>query len=129
MNVRISLMCIIFSLTLYGCAIEPTISYQSDIYPILKDNCLQCHISPNGVGFLRTGLNMASYESLMHGTIYGPVIVAGDSRRSILNKLVEGRAGNYMRMPHDKKDPLTEEEIEALKLWVNQEAKNNKIFM
>ena len=118
-------MCIMFSLTLNGCAIEPTVSYQSDIYPILKDNCLQCHISPNGVGFLKTGLNMASYESLMHGTIYGPVIVPGDSRRSILNKLVEGRAGNYMRKPHDKKDPLTEEEIEALKLWVNQEAKNN----
>ena len=125
MNVRSSLMCIMFSLTLNGCAIEPTVSYQSDIYPILKDNCLQCHISPNGVGFLKTGLNMASYESLMHGTIYGPVIVPGDSRRSILNKLVEGRAGNYMRKPHDKKEPLTEEEIEALKLWVNQEAKNN----
>ncbi|MDX2507766.1 MAG: hypothetical protein QNL62_25275 [Gammaproteobacteria bacterium] len=43
---------------------------------------------------------MASYKTLMNGTIYGPVIVVGDSRRCILNKLIEGRAGNYMRMPH-----------------------------
>ena len=114
-----------FSMALNGCATDPTISYQLDISPILKDNCLQCHVSPNGVGYLNTGLNMTSYETLMHGTIYGPVIVPGDSRRSILNKLVEGRAGNYMRMPHDKKDPLTEEEIEMLRLWVNQDAKNN----
>ncbi|MFV9615815.1 MAG: c-type cytochrome domain-containing protein [Gammaproteobacteria bacterium] len=125
MNIRSRLGYIMFSLTLSACAFEPTISYQSDIYPILKDNCLQCHVSPNGIGFLKTGLNMASYESLMHGTIYGPVIVPGDSRRSVLNKLVEGRAGNYMRMPHDKKDPLTKEEIEVLRLWVNQDAINN----
>ncbi len=125
MKIKTCLVYTMFSLVLNGCAIEPTISYQSDIHPILKDNCLQCHVSPNGVGYLKTGLNMVSYETLMHGTIYGPVIVPGDSRRSILNKLVEGRAGNYMRMPHNKKDALTEEEIEALKLWVNQDAKNN----
>ena len=61
----------------------------------------------------------------MHGSIYGPVIVPGDSRRSLLNKMVEGRVGNYKRMSHNKKDALTVEEIEALKLWVNQDAKNN----
>ncbi len=68
---------------------------------------------------------MASYKALMNGTIYGPVIVPGDSRRSILNKLVEGRAGNYKRMAHNNKDALTEEEIEVFKLWVDQDAKNN----
>lgn len=68
---------------------------------------------------------MTSYETLMYGTFYGPVVVPGDSRRSILNKLVEGRAGNYMRTPHDRNDALTEEEIKALRLWVNQDAKNN----
>lgn len=125
MKMRTCLVYTMFSLALNACAIEPTISYQSDIHPILKDNCLQCHVPPNGVGYLKTGLNMASYETLMHGTIYGPVIVPGDSRRSILNKMVEGRAGNYKRMPHNKKDALTKEEIEMLKLWVNQDAKNN----
>lgn len=71
------------------------------------------------------GLSMESYNSLMQGTIYGSVIIPGDSRRSILNKLVEGRAGDIMRMPHNRKDPLTEDEIQALRLWVNQGALNN----
>ena len=124
-NMRTCLVFSMFSLALTACAIEPTISYSSDIHPILKDNCLQCHVSPNGVGYLKIGLNMVSYETLMHGTIYGPVIVPGDSRRSILNKLVEGRAGNYKRMAHNNKDALTEEEIEVFKLWVDQDAKNN----
>jgi hypothetical protein len=125
MNVQTRLVCFVFSLAMNACATKPAVSYRFDVNPILKDNCLQCHVSPNGVGYLSTGLNMVSYETLMHGTIYGPVIVPGDSRRSILNKLVEGRAGNYMLMPHDKKDALTEEEIKILRLWVNQDAKNN----
>ena len=125
MNVQTRLVYFVFSLAMNGCATKPAVSFQLDVNPILKDNCLQCHISPNGVGYISTGLNMVSYETLMHGTIYGPVIVPGDSRRSILNKLVEGRAGKYMLMPHDKKDALTEEEIKTLRLWVNQDAKNN----
>jgi len=35
---------------------------------------------------------MATYGDLMRGSIYEPVIVPGDSRHSILNMLVEGRA-------------------------------------
>ena len=122
---RSRLAYIIFIMVLNACVTGPTVSYQFDVNPILKDNCLQCHVPPNGEGYLSTGLNMTSYDTLMHGTFFGSVIVPGDSRRSILNKLVEGRAGKYMRMPHDEKDPLTEEQIKTLKLWVNQHAKNN----
>jgi hypothetical protein len=64
---------------------------------------------------------MGSYESIMEGTVYGPVIVPGDSRHSILNMLVEGRADISMRTPH----PLTVEDIETLRLWVDQGAINN----
>ncbi len=62
---------------------------------------------------------MESYESLMEGTIYGPVIVPGDSSHSVLNMLVEGRLNQSLRTPH----PLTDEEIAILRLWVNQGAK------
>ena len=64
---------------------------------------------------------MESYESLMEGTIYGPVIVPGDSRHSILNMLVEERVDSSIRTPH----PLTPKEIKTLRLWVDQGAKNN----
>ena len=125
MNVRTCCGCISLSLILSACATEPTISYQLDVDQIFKDHCIQCHVSPDGVGYRSTGLSMASYEALMRGTIYGSVVVPGDSKRSILNKMVEKRAGNYMRMPHNKKDSLTDKEIQTLGLWVNQHAKYN----
>ncbi len=67
---------------------------------------------------------MASYEALMQGTVYGPVIVPGDSRHSILNMLVEGRSDPSMRMPHGR-EALGTEEIEILRLWVDHGALNN----
>jgi len=125
MSVRTCIVCIIFSLGLNGCATEPAVSFQLDINPILQENCLQCHMPPDGAGYMKVGLSMESYKNLMQGTVYGSVIIPGDSQRSILNKLVEGRAGNFMRMPHIRKEPLTEDEIQALRLWVNQGALNN----
>ena len=110
---------------LAGCASQPRVSFQKDVYPILEDNCLACHTPPRGKGYLKTHLNMQSYETLMQVTIYGQVILPGDSRHSILNMLVEGRAEASMRMPHERDEPLTPQEIEVLRLWVEQGAQNN----
>jgi hypothetical protein len=76
-------------------------------------------------GYLKTSLNMQSYETLMQGTLYGPVILPGDSRHSILNMLVESRVDTSMRMPHGRDEPLTQRKIEALRLWVEQGAHDN----
>jgi uncharacterized membrane protein len=117
---------VIFSLYfISGCATQRVVSFQNDIDPMLKDKCLQCHKPPNGDGYIQTGLSMESYETLMKGTIFGTVIISGDSKRSVINKLTEGRAGESMRMPHGDAKKLTAEEIELLRLWVNQGAVNN----
>ena len=108
-------------LFLVGCMTQPRISYQRDVTPILEAKCLDCHLPPNGTGYLKSGLSMESYESLMKGTIYGPVVVPGDSRHSIFNMVVEDRLNSSMRAPQ----PLTKEEIAILRLWVDQGAKNN----
>ena len=110
---------------LSSCATNRVVGFQSDIDPILRKKCQQCHLPPDGKGYVQTGLNMKSYDTLMNGNLYGKVIIPGDSKRSVLNMLVEGRAGEMMRMPHDEADKLTAEEIEFLKLWVNQGALNN----
>ena len=110
---------------LNSCATGRVVGFQSDIDPILQNKCQQCHLPPDGAGYVRTGLNMESYDTLMNGTVFGEVIIPGDSKRSVLNKLVEGRAGKMMRMPHGEAEKLTAEEIEFLKLWVNQGALNN----
>jgi len=51
--------------------------------------------------------------------------VPGDSRRSTLNMLVEGRAGDLSRVLAIKHKPMTDHEIEVLRLWVGQGARNN----
>jgi hypothetical protein len=108
-----------------GCVKEERqVSFRDQVQPILRSNCIECHVPPDGEGYLKTGLSMATYEDLMHGTIYGPVIARGDSQHSILNMLVEGRVDPSMRMPHGRK-PLDTEEIEILRLWVDQGALDN----
>ena len=111
--------------TLPACT-HQQVSYKQDVYPILDSNCNNCHAAPNGYGYRTTGLEMDSYDALMQGTIYGPVIVAGDSRRSILNKLIEGRAGNMNTLLHkDDGEGITKKEIETLKIWVDDGAIDN----
>lgn len=110
---------------LCGCATERKVEYQNDINPIIEKKCYKCHLPPDGEGYLETGLNLESFDTLMDGNIYGKVIIPGDSRRSVLNKLVEGRAGEKMRMPHGNAEALTDREIEYFKLWVDQGALNN----
>jgi uncharacterized membrane protein len=112
-------------LILCGCATKQVIGFTNDIQPILQNKCQQCHLPPDGEGYVATGLSMESYDTLMNGNIYGKVIIPGDSKRSVLNKLVEGRAGEKMRMPHGNAEKLTAGEIELIRLWVNQGALNN----
>ena len=67
------------------------VSYEQDIVPIFARNCNGCHMAPNGYGYKAIGLKLDSYDSIIQGTVYGPIIVVGDSRRSMLNKLVGHR--------------------------------------
>ena len=112
-------------LFLTACITTKEISYQHDVYPIFADKCIECHSPPYGDGYRRTGLDLRSYESLLAGSIYGPVVIPGDSRKSPLNILVEGRAGDLSRTLENRHNPITEHEITALKGWVEQGAHNN----
>ena len=115
----------ILTLLIAGCATQSVVSYQNDIAPIISEKCLRCHKVPDGMGYVQSGLNVESYETLMQGTMFGEVIIPGDSKRSVINKLIEGRAGESMRMPHGDAKKLTATEVEQIKRWVDQGALNN----
>lgn len=106
-----------------GCAKEPTISYQNDVYPILKANCMECHIG-DGEGIKKSGLDMENYETLMKGTKFGPVIVPGQSVSSTLARLLQGKADPTINMPHNRA-PLPEDKAKIIVKWIDQGAKNN----
>ncbi|MCG6861896.1 MAG: hypothetical protein LJE70_11540 [Chromatiaceae bacterium] len=111
------------TLALLGCGEQPA-SYSADVRPFLDNYCMRCH-GEGGEGSEASGLRMDDYESLMKGTAHGPVIKPGDSFTSVLVMLVEGRADPSLRMPHDEGKAPKQAEIERVKAWIDQGAKDN----
>jgi hypothetical protein len=109
-----------------GCGKQPEqeVSFSKDIRPIINANCIKCH-APGGQGYEASGLNMQSYESLMKGTKFGPVIKPEDALSSTLMILIDGRADPSINMPHGDNEPLSGEQIKLFEQWINQGAKNN----
>jgi hypothetical protein len=106
-----------------GCESEPEkpkISYAANVAPILEYYCQDCHM-PGQEGAKQSGFLVDSYESVMNGTKFGQVVVPGSAESSTLYRLVAGKADPSIQMPH-KKQSLTQEEIDTIKLWIDQGA-------
>jgi len=111
-------------MVLAGCAREEAVSFSQDVKPIIDQNCIACH-KPGGDGFEASGFSMVTYEDLMKGTKFGPMIISGDSAGSNMLVLMEGRADPSISMPHGAMKPVRKADIEIIKRWVDQGAKNN----
>ena len=111
-------------MVLAGCAREEAVSFSQDVKPIIDQNCIACH-KPGGDGFEASGFSMVTYEDLMKGTKFGPMIISGDSAGSNMLVLMEGRADPSISMPHGAMKPVRKAEIDTIKRWVDQGAKNN----
>ena len=106
-----------------GCDKAPSVSFANDVNPILNKYCAECHTA-QGEGTRESGYEVGSYESVMMGTKYGPVVVAGDSTSSTLYRLVAGKVDKSIQMPHGKQQ-LSAEEIAVIQNWIDQGAQNN----
>ena len=100
------------------------ISYKNDIFPIFQDYCLNCHV-PGGKGYIKSGFDLRTFQSLMKGTKFGPVVNPGSSLTSTLNVLVSGHANPAISMPYGIKGGLPKDKTHLLDKWVDQGAKNN----
>jgi hypothetical protein len=109
---------------LSGCAREAPVSYARDVVPILDKHCKACHV-PGQAGYVVSGFELGSYETLMKGTQYGPVVLPGDPLTSVLVMLIEGRVDPSLKMPHGGGTTLSESEILTVRRWVEQGARNN----
>jgi len=110
-----------------GCARQ--VSFKSDVDPILKARCLSCH-SAGGEGYKASGFSVESYQSLMKGTRYGPVILPGSSIGSTLSILIEHKADPTIAMPKSPhpgmpSEYLTQKDIDTINKWIDQGAKDN----
>ena len=109
---------------LAGCAQEEAVSFSRNVKPVLDENCLACH-REGGEGFEASGFSMVTYDDLMKGTKFGPMVISGDSVGSNLIVLMEGRADPSISMPHGDMDPVRKQDIDTIRTWIDQGAKNN----
>lgn len=106
-----------------ACAAQTQMSFSEDVFPIFKGRCLSCH-QPGGEGYEKSGLDLTTYEGLMKGTKFGPMVIAGDATDSSLMVLLDWRASPELRMPHGQKQ-LSTCDRNAIRDWIQEGAKNN----
>jgi len=114
----------LFPLVMAACGGEPAVSFSQDVQPIINQHCVQCH-QAGGLGEVASGFDLTTYEGLMKGTNAGPMVIAGDIEGSNFLVLMEGRADPSIIMPHGENDPVPKKDIQTLKTWIGQGAKNN----
>ena len=105
-----------------GCSRNHDVSYVAEVAPIFDQRCAECH-NPGGEGAAKSGFVTASYDTVMAGTRLGAVVVPGSSASSTLFRMVSGKVDASIRMPHQR-EPLDEEQVETIKLWIDQGARN-----
>jgi len=99
------------------------VSFQLEVLPVLQNACAECH-QPGGEGYAVSGLDLRTYEGLMNGTKYGPIVIPGDPFTSNLMVLLEGRADPEIQMPRHR-GPLRRGYINVIRRWISEGAKNN----
>ena len=102
---------------------QPRVSFAEDVLPILKFKCSSCH-APGGEGYEKSGFDVTSYEGVMKGTKFGPMIVPGDPETSNLMRLLDWRVSPEIRMPHGKKQ-LSVCDRDSIRTWIFDGAKDN----
>ncbi|MFN7924603.1 MAG: PSD1 and planctomycete cytochrome C domain-containing protein [Bryobacteraceae bacterium] len=84
--------------------------FEKDVLPIFTANCFACH-----GGRSMVGLDLRTATSALAGSSQGPVIVKGDSAKSLLFKKVSER----VMPPPAFNLKLTDAQIETIKQWID----------
>ena len=93
------------------------VDYARDVKPLLAKQCVACHGAEKPRGALRLDTGAAA----IRGGRGGPAVVPGNAEDSPLYLAVKGE-GTGERMPL-KRPPLSADEIEKLRVWIDAGAK------
>lgn len=95
------------------------VSFERHIMPLLEKRCNQCHHAEEARG----GLDLTRSATILRGgDELGPAVITGKPNESPLVRVLTGQAEPAMP---DGADPLPESEIELLKNWIQQGAKDD----
>ncbi len=95
-------------------------SYSRDIQPVFDYYCISCHGSERA----ENGLRLDSYEGVMAGTRFGPVLTPGSPEFSTLYYTIAQPASQQVAMPQDA-HRLSPNRILNIKYWIQAGAKND----
>ena len=115
--------CLVVVALVAGCSRSPSVSFASDVKPVLDKHCLECH-KPGGTGTEKSGFSVESHATVMAGTKLGPMVVAGDPLSSNLYRMIDREVDKSIRMPHGE-STLSEEERAVIKTWITEGALDN----
>lgn len=88
--------------------------FDSRVAPILEKHCLGCHNEE----LKNANISFLDRASLLSGGTYGPAIIPGDPKRSLL--VISLRHEGELQMPPGP--PLSRKEISVLTAWVKRGA-------
>lgn len=96
---------------------ERKIDFARDVQPIFAEHCYKCHGPDNQ----EAGLRWDQKAAALKGGDHGSPIVSGRPAESLLIRAVNGGGEDVPRMPK-KAEPLSQEQVQTLTLWVEQGA-------
>ena len=114
--IRCFIYSILLTITSSTLIAAETISYQRDVWPILKRHCWGCHSTGKNA---KGGLSINSLDAMLKGGDTGPALVASKPDESLLIEMISGQDPE---MPL-KAPPLSPAKIAVLRQWIQQGAK------
>jgi len=94
---------------------DAAISFEKDVQPILENSCLSCHGET-----MQGRFDLRSRESALEGGARGSDVVPGDSEASRLYRRIAGLERPPMPA---QADPLSADQVAAIKKWIDQGAR------
>jgi uncharacterized membrane protein len=95
---------------------EDAMIFEDVVHPILESRCGQCHQA----GKLKGKLSVKTLASLLKGGKHGAAITPGKPGESELFKRITLDPDNEDYMPADGKTPLTKNEVEIIRWWIEK---------
>ncbi len=92
------------------------VDFIKQIRPLFQKRCYKCH----GPDKQESGLRLDKRQEALAGGDTGPAIVPGDSTSGLLLKFVQSEDAEQVMPPQG--DRLTDEQIQWLKLWIEDGA-------
>lgn len=96
------------------------VDFERDIVPILEANCFACH----NAAINESDLVLEDVAAMLKGGASGPAVVPGDAAKSLLFRVASRAEEPVMPpLPNDvEAKSLTPEQLELLKLWIEEGA-------